>query len=134
MTKKSPGRPFPKGVSGNPKGRPPTGRAIAELARTEIDKHGLVVKLGHIAARGRGVTQLRAIEVLLHYAFGKPREEIALQHSGTIESDVDPGAILESRMLQLEERRRAARASLTPEAGTSFGHLALVGADGSREV
>jgi hypothetical protein len=84
MTKKPNGRPWPKGHSGNPKGRPPTGLAIAELARAEVDKHGLVVKLGNIAARGRGDKQFRAIQLLLAYAFGTPRSEIALQHSGSI--------------------------------------------------
>jgi hypothetical protein len=82
MTKKPNGRPWPKGQSGNPKGRPPTGLAIAELARAEVDKHGLVVKLGAMAASGRGDKQLRAMQLLLAYAFGPPSAEIALKHSG----------------------------------------------------
>ena len=44
-------KPFRKGQSGNPKGRPPIGAAIAELARGEIERRGLVEKLGAIAAR-----------------------------------------------------------------------------------
>jgi hypothetical protein len=66
-------KPWRKGESGNPRGRPPTGQAIAELARAEVDKHGLLVKLGNIAARGRGDKQFRAIQLLLNYAFGQPR-------------------------------------------------------------
>ena len=75
------GRPWPKGVSGNPKGRPPLVLAVAEMARTEVQKHRLVEKLGEIAAnpgRGRNAVdhQLRAIQLLLAYAYGPPRGEI----------------------------------------------------------
>src|SRR5437879_964973 len=79
--KKPIGRPWGKGESGNPKGRPPTGLAIAELARDEIERRGLVAKLGGIAAR-KGSQQLRAIELLFAYAYGRPRSEMALEHTG----------------------------------------------------
>jgi hypothetical protein len=82
--KSKPGRPFQKGQSGNPKGRPPSGLAIADLARAEVDKHGLVAKLGLMAGCGRGPSKLRALELVLAYAFGRPRSEIDLQHSGSI--------------------------------------------------
>ena len=77
-------KPWRQGESGNPAGRPPTGLAIAELARSEVDKHALVAKLGDIAASGRGPNKLRAIELLLAYAYGRPRSDLSLQHSGSI--------------------------------------------------
>ena len=77
MTKKPPGRPWPKGQSGNPKGRPPIGAAIAEAARDEIERRSLVGKLGTIAA-GRGGQAVKAIELLLAYAYGRPRNEVGL--------------------------------------------------------
>ena len=70
-----------KGKSGNPSGRPKSGTAIADLARTQIEKHKLVEKLGSIGA-GQGDyrdveidQQLRAIQLLLAYGYGPPRPE-----------------------------------------------------------
>ena len=70
-----------KGKSGNPRGRPKSRTAIADLARTQIEKHKLVEKLGSIGA-GEGTyrdvevdQQLRAIQLLLAYGYGPPRPE-----------------------------------------------------------
>jgi len=70
-----------KGQSGNRRGRPKAGTAIAELARRQLDKHKLVEKLGGIADGEPGVAevdvdqQLRAIQLLLAYGYGPPRPE-----------------------------------------------------------
>jgi hypothetical protein len=100
--KSKPGRPFQKGQSGNPKGRPPSGLAIADLARAEVDKHGLVAKLGDMAARGRSDNQFRAIQLLLAYAFGPPSAEIALRHSGFIGGGADLVKLREVLLVALE--------------------------------
>ena len=71
-----------KGQSGNRRGRPPSGTAIAELARGQVEKHKLIEKLGSIGARqGEYVKvdvdqQIRAIQLLLAYGYGPPRAEI----------------------------------------------------------
>src|ERR1043166_5338501 len=69
-----------KGQSGNPRGRPKTGTAIAELARGQVEKHKLFAKLGSIAAGEQADVdvgqQLRAIQLLLAYGYGPPRAEI----------------------------------------------------------
>jgi hypothetical protein len=71
-----------KGKSGNPKGRPKKGVAIAELARYQIDKYQLIEKLGSIGAgqndgdRVDVDQQLRAIQLLLSYGYGPPRAEM----------------------------------------------------------
>jgi hypothetical protein len=68
-----------KGQSGNPRGRPRVGTAIADLARRQVDKHKLVETLGYIAAGQRASVdvdqQLRAIQLLLAYGYGPPRAE-----------------------------------------------------------
>lgn len=67
-----------RGQSGNPRGRPKKGNAIADLARQQIEKHRLVEKLGSIAARQSEYSdvevteQLRAIQMLLAYGYGGP--------------------------------------------------------------
>ena len=71
-----------KGQSGNLKGRPKNFTAVAELARSQVEKHKLIEKLGSIAAReGEYLDvnfdqQVRAIQLLLAYGYGPPRSEI----------------------------------------------------------
>ena len=75
-----------RGMSGNPRGRPRKGTAVADAVRAQIDKHRLVDKLGSIAAGvgGHGDVsadqQLRAIQLLLAYGYGPPKAES--EHSG----------------------------------------------------
>jgi hypothetical protein len=70
-----------KGKSGNPKGRPKKGVAIAELARLQIEKYKLIEKLASIGAGQNDRDsvdvdqQLRAIQLLLAYGYGPPRVE-----------------------------------------------------------
>lgn len=71
-----------KGQSGNPKGRPRDGTAVAGLARYQVEKHKLIEKLGGIGARvGEYANvdidqQIRAIQLLLAYGYGPPRGEL----------------------------------------------------------
>src|SRR5580765_1759711 len=71
-----------KGLSGNPKGRPREGAAIAGLARSQVERHKLIEKLGGIGARAGEYTkvdadqQIRAIQLLLAYGYGPPRAEL----------------------------------------------------------
>ena len=71
-----------KGQSGNPKGRPRSTTAIAALARSQVEKHKLVEKLGQIGARIAEYSdidpdqQIRAIQLLLAYSYGPPRGEL----------------------------------------------------------
>ena len=80
-----------KGKSGNPRGRPRRGTAIADLARSQIQKHKLIERLGSICAgdgeyRAVGVDQqLRAIQLLIAYGYGPPRAEVEARERLVIE-------------------------------------------------
>jgi len=71
-----------KGLSGNPKGRPKEGSAIAGLARSQVERHKLIERLGGIGARAGEYAkvdvdqQIRAIQLLLAYGYGPPRAEL----------------------------------------------------------
>jgi hypothetical protein len=75
--------------------------AIAELARSEVDKHALVARLGDMASR-RSDNQFRAIQLLLAYAFGPPSAEIGLRHSGFIGGGADLVKLREVLLVALE--------------------------------
>ena len=68
-----------KGQSGNPRGRPRAGTAIADLAGRQVNQHQLIETLGSIAAAAGALVdvdqQLRAIQLLLAYGYGPPRAE-----------------------------------------------------------
>jgi len=49
--------------------------AIAEIARNEIERRRLVEKLGAIAA-GKTSQAVRACELLMNYAYGKPQQPV----------------------------------------------------------
>jgi hypothetical protein len=96
-------KPWRKGQSGNPAGRPRVGLAIAEQARTEIARRDLVGKLGAIAA-GKSSQQVKAIELLLAYAYGRPKAEVALEHSGATQGPTNAAAVLRERLDALADR------------------------------
>jgi hypothetical protein len=75
---------FQKGVSGNPKGRPPAARGLraALVARYGGDGAVLIERLEVLSKlRGRGNARIRlaAVELLLSYHSGKPTQTVALQ-------------------------------------------------------
>jgi Family of unknown function (DUF5681) len=67
------GRPFPKGVSGNPKGRPPGVITLQGLARSYTEE--AVQALVRIMREGRPhAAQVAAVALLLDRAWGRPRQ------------------------------------------------------------
>lgn len=70
-----PGRPFQKGQSGNPTGRPKRDREIEELARQHTP-----AAIAALVAALNDKDRVQAAALLLAYGFGKPR--VPIEHSG----------------------------------------------------
>jgi hypothetical protein len=65
------GRPFPKGKSGNPGGRPRDLAGLRELAR--LHAPGAIAELARLATKARSeATRIAAIRELLDRGYGKP--------------------------------------------------------------
>jgi hypothetical protein len=79
---------FPKGVSGNPNGRPRSGEALADYIRELGGPDGKAyVDTLHEIAVGKhkdARSRLTALSLLLERGFGKPPQ--AIEHSGRIAS------------------------------------------------
>lgn len=89
--RRNPDGTFPKGVSGNPGGRPPDPfrRALRERLEREADQ---VVQRLWDASEAGDATSIAAIRTMLEYAIGKPamavedREAMAAAQGGGLEA------------------------------------------------
>ena len=71
------GRPFPKGQSGNPQGRPPVARHFRERAREWMDEPGGGWDtLLRIAGDTKNPHHFRALELIAAYAYGRPSQRL----------------------------------------------------------
>jgi hypothetical protein len=74
------GRPFPKGVSGNPGGRP---KVVAEVMRAlEEAAPGAAARLVELTSHPDPKVRHLAIVALLDRVIGKPKETINLNQNG----------------------------------------------------
>jgi hypothetical protein len=101
MSQKSRGRPFAKGISGNPAGRPRAGEAVAEYIRELGGPDGRIyVDRLHALAVGDVANtraMLGAIGILLERGFGKAPQ--AIEHSGSVGAGIADPSRLEDQEL-----------------------------------
>ena len=84
--KKVIGRPFPKGRSGNPHGRPKLAKPLRERMRQWVTSKGLDTLI-QIAEDPTHKDQLAALKLLLEHAIGKPPQQVQLD-GGDIQVEV----------------------------------------------
>lgn len=85
--KPPPGKPWPKGVSGNPKGRPPVGQSLAEIVRKVGDEYDpkkratrieAVVRAMFKAAAHPNLTGVKAAGWIADRGWGKTPQPIEI--------------------------------------------------------
>lgn len=72
-----PGKPFQPGQSGNPGGRPKGTKGFRERCRAFADEEGLNTLI-EIAQSPKDKDRLKAVELLLAYGYGKPKQGFEL--------------------------------------------------------
>jgi hypothetical protein len=131
------GRPFPKGTSGNPTGRPKGMAALSQRIRRETKEGKVIVDvLLDRMLHGRGDrSRIEAAALLLAYAYGKPTQP--LEHSGPdggpIElSDADLERKFTQDLARIAALAGAAGVLSSSDASAEEGAgLAVVGVDGA---
>ena len=75
--KTAPGKPFEKGQSGNPGGRPKIAKEFKEKCREFMSDEGWE-KLIAIATNPKHRDHFKALETIMSYSYGKPKQGVEL--------------------------------------------------------
>jgi len=76
-TKTAPGKPFEPGKSGNPNGRPKVAEEFRDNCRAFMAEGGWD-KLKNIVDDPKNRDRFRALELIMGYAYGKPKQGVEL--------------------------------------------------------
>jgi len=74
------GKKFPKGKSGNPEGRPKTLPILKERLTEHLAEEGVDEMISTLQELGRS-GNVKAIELLLAYCYGKAKETVDMNHN-----------------------------------------------------
>ena len=91
--KTAPGRPFKKGESGNPDGRPKIAQEFKDKCREFMSVEGWE-KLRAIIDNPKHRDHYRALELIMGYAYGKPKQGLELtgEEGGSINVIIEPAS------------------------------------------
>lgn len=89
-SRRSAGRPFKKGISGNPGGRPKkTAEEFDLIAACKDKTPAALTTIENIMVNGETEkNRLTAAQIIIERAYGKPKQEVEAQVSGQIEQIV----------------------------------------------
>jgi hypothetical protein len=76
-------KPFKKGESGNPKGRPAIAKGFRDRCKGFMEKDGWK-DLMEVARNAHDKDRVRALELIAAYAYGKPSQEVKHDVSETV--------------------------------------------------
>lgn len=93
------GHPWPKGVSGNPGGRPKTESKMRELARSYAEN--ALCTLVDIMQNGSERARVVAAIAILDRGYGRPTQDIEVRKQEPEESELDLSTLTNDELSQL---------------------------------
>ena len=107
--KKSPGRPFQKGQSGNPAGRPRKGNTLAEAIRSGVSPEKIYQRVLEILASDDEKAAMQAANFLADRGWGKAPQTLEVTSEGGVVAGLDASKLSDEELARLQDLIRKAR-------------------------